>query len=193
MKNSQKIGGIGLLLIIVILWVYKGDSNTGSKVVKFMKEKTEQYAKSDDPEIRVEPGMELKSIFDMASFIKAPVESDNSDVMMPYLGNQTQRAELGRSTWHFLHTMAARYPVDPTKDQMKTVSTFITLFSSLYPCGGCAAHFKLLLKEDPPIVTSRDSLVMWFCRQHNKVNVRLKKPLFDCSSIGDRYPCGCIE
>lgn len=26
---------------------------------------------------------------------------------------------------------------------------------------------------------------------HNKVNVRLEKPQFDCNNLGDFYDCGC--
>lgn len=28
---------------------------------------------------------------------------------------------------------------------------------------------------------------------HNEVNKSLKKPLFDCSNIGDFYDCGCAD
>lgn len=31
----------------------------------------------------------------------------------------------------------------------------------------------------------------WACHVHNEVNKDLKKPLFDCSKIGDFYDCGC--
>eukprot|EP00834_Sanchytrium_tribonematis_P000757 NODE_14_length_51535_cov_1.125049.p35 type:complete len:178 gc:universal NODE_14_length_51535_cov_1.125049:11948-11415(-) len=175
----KKFAGLGLLGIIILLWVLKGDNNAV---------KGTAFSSSEQ-----NTSVQLDSIYDMERYINPPIESDNSDVMMPYLGNQTQRAELGHSTWHFLHTLAGRFPVDPTKDQQKAVLQFIHLFSQLYPCGNCAGHFQLLLKEDPPIVKSREDFVYWFCRQHNKVNVRLKKPMFDCSTIFERWQCGCIE
>jgi len=29
------------------------------------------------------------------------------------------------------------------------------------------------------------------CAVHNKVNIRLEKPEFDCAYLGDTYDCGC--
>jgi FAD-linked sulfhydryl oxidase len=29
------------------------------------------------------------------------------------------------------------------------------------------------------------------CFVHNKVNERLKKPIFDCAHLDDEYDCGC--
>ena len=185
----RRVVGIGLFFVVIILWLFKGGS-TAIIPNNFEPKLPNGSDKINQDFVKV---VNMKSIFDMESFIKPPVESDNSDVMMPYLGNQTQRAELGHSTWHFLHTLAARFPISPTDEQQKAVIEFIHLFSRLYPCGNCAGHFQLLLKEDPPSVSSRDELVYWFCRQHNKVNVRLKKPLFDCSTIYERWQCGCIE
>lgn len=43
------------------------------------------------------------------------------------------RAELGRATWKYFHTMLARYPEDPTEEQQETLRSFIYLFARLYP------------------------------------------------------------
>lgn len=43
------------------------------------------------------------------------------------------RAELGRATWKYFHTMLARYPEHPTQEQRETLHSFIYLFSRLYP------------------------------------------------------------
>lgn len=109
----------------------------------------------------------------------------------PAMTNATAKAELGRSTWRFLHTMMARFPENPTPQQSEDLRKFIHLFSLLYPCGDCAAHFQQLLKEWPPQVGSRHNAELWLCNAHNAVNTRLHKPQFDCTKLNETYDCGC--
>ncbi|KJZ73013.1 hypothetical protein HIM_07585 [Hirsutella minnesotensis 3608] len=113
------------------------------------------------------------------------------DSIAPKLENATLKAELGRATWKFLHTMVAKYPEKPTPDDRKTLELFFLSFGRLYPCGDCARHFRGLLKEMPPQTSSRNAAAGWLCEAHNRVNKRLKKPVFDCNNIGDFYDCGC--
>ncbi|PYI10612.1 FAD dependent sulfhydryl oxidase Erv2 [Aspergillus sclerotiicarbonarius CBS 121057] len=115
------------------------------------------------------------------------------EVVMPKLGNATAKAELGRATWKYFHTMLARYPEDPTEEQQETLRSFIYLFARLYPCGECASHFQGHLKSYPPQVSSRNAAAGWGCFIHNEVNTMLEKPIFDCNNIGDFYDCGCAE
>jgi FAD-linked sulfhydryl oxidase len=111
----------------------------------------------------------------------------------PKLENATLKAELGRATWKFLHTMVARFPDEPTTSDRTALETFIHLFGRLYPCGECARHFRQLLAEYPPQTSSRNAAAGWLCFAHNVVNERLEKPIFDCNNIGDFYDCGCGE
>lgn len=105
--------------------------------------------------------------------------------------NSTFRAELGRATWKFLHTMVAQFPEKPLDSERKTLEIFFYLFARLYPCGDCARHFRKVLKKYPPQTSSRNAAAGWLCAAHNIVNQRLKKPDFDCTKIGDFYDCGC--
>ena len=89
--------------------------------------------------------------------------------------------------------MAGKFPQTPTQDEQNSLLDFIFLFARLYPCGECAAHFKLVLEKYPPQVSSRQAISQWACKVHNVVNERLKKPIFDCSKVGDMYKCGCSE
>ncbi|KAM0756565.1 hypothetical protein T439DRAFT_282338 [Meredithblackwellia eburnea MCA 4105] len=115
-------------------------------------------------------------------------------VIMPKLKNETLKAELGRSTWKLLHTMAARFPTNPTDNERDTFKEFIYLFSRLYPCGECAAEFQALLKKYPPQTSSRSAASLHLCHLHNMVNARLGKPEFDCecsANLVGVYDCGC--
>lgn len=111
----------------------------------------------------------------------------------PKLGNETAKAELGRATWKFFHTVMARFPEKPTEEESKTLRTFIYAFQRVYPCGECAEHFGELLRKFPPQTSSRNAAAGWACHVHNQVNKRLKKEIFDCNNIGDFYDCGCAE
>lgn len=41
------------------------------------------------------------------------------------LGHATSKEELGRATWTFLHTLAAQYPVHPTRSQERDVKKMV--------------------------------------------------------------------
>lgn len=98
--------------------------------------------------------------------------------------------ELGRSTWTFLHTMAAYYPDRPTTHQQSDMTSFIQLFSKFYPCGYCASHLRAEMEHSPPDTSSRTGLAQWFCKMHNEVNERLGKPLYDCGKVDERWRDG---
>ncbi|RFU31223.1 hypothetical protein B7463_g5113, partial [Scytalidium lignicola] len=111
----------------------------------------------------------------------------------PKLENATLKAELGNAAWKLLHTTMAKFPDKPTEDDSLALKSYVHLFARLYPCGDCARHFQKILAKFPPQVSSRSSAAAWACHVHNEVNTRLKKPLFDCSKIGDFYDCGCAD
>ena len=97
---------------------------------------------------------------------------------------------LGRATWTFLHSMAAYYPTEPSREKQKDMNDFLTAFSKVYPCGHCAEHMRAEMEIVPPQVHSRDALSLWLCTFHNKVNEMLGKPIFDCSRVLDRWRFG---
>jgi mitochondrial FAD-linked sulfhydryl oxidase len=98
--------------------------------------------------------------------------------------------ELGRSSWTFLHTLAAYYPSNPTAEKQRDTRNFLELFSKLYPCGHCAEHMQAEMEIDPPNVTNREALSLWLCLFHNKVNELVGKPIFDCSRVMERWRTG---
>lgn len=122
---------------------------------------------------------------------KSPVEDAVPGAYAPKMSNNTAREELGRATWKFLHTLTMRFPEHPTAQQSQDFKEFFRLFSLLYPCGDCAAHFQALLREMPPQAASRRNAALWLCGAHNKVNARLGKSQFDCDKLDSAYDCGC--
>ncbi|KAJ5923806.1 FAD-linked sulfhydryl oxidase ERV2 [Penicillium verhagenii] len=114
-------------------------------------------------------------------------------VVMPKLGNETVKAELGRATWKYFHTVMARFPEKPTQDEQDALRTYIHLFARLYPCGECAEHFQQHINKYPPQVSSRKAAAGWACFVHNEVNEMLGKPEFDCNNLGSFYDCGCAD
>jgi hypothetical protein len=50
-----------------------------------------------------------------------------------------------------------------------------------------------MIRLHPPEehLKSRDALAQYLCKLHNKVNLRLHHPIFDCNLVGDRWKCGC--
>lgn len=90
-------------------------------------------------------------------------------------------AELGRSSWTLLHCMAAWYPDQPTTQQKSRITNFFGALADFYPCPWCADDFQQNLEKTPVKADSRDDLCLWLCDQHNRVNKKLGKPLFDCN------------
>ncbi|KAH0534189.1 hypothetical protein FGG08_007215 [Glutinoglossum americanum] len=110
----------------------------------------------------------------------------HGEVIMPTLGNETQKAELGRAAWKLFHTIMARFPDKPTTDESTALEAYVHLFARLYPW---QAH----MHTDCLQTSSRSSAAAWACHVHNIVNKSLQKPVFDCSKIGEFYKCGCAD
>lgn len=102
-------------------------------------------------------------------------------------------AELGRSTWTYLHSLAAYYPDKPTVEEKADVKSLLSSFSRTYPCKWCVSHMLPYMANKPPEVESRTALSRWMCEMHNDVNHRLGKPQFDCNKVDERWLTGCDE
>lgn len=98
------------------------------------------------------------------------------------------KEELGRATWTLLHTLAAQWPQQPTRQQQKDVESLVSTLTRIYPCAECAAHFREIVRLNPPSAKSQQALEQWMCEVHNSVNESLGKPLFNCRAAGLRWP-----
>lgn len=102
--------------------------------------------------------------------------------------------ELGRSTWTFLHTTAAKYPERPAEEDARAFRDLMHSVARLYPCSYCARELREDLKKHPDIpVDNRRAVEQWMCALHNRVNRRLGKPQFDCRLAHRRWLTGCSE
>ena len=90
-------------------------------------------------------------------------------------------AELGRSSWKLLHSMAAWYPDTPTTEQKTKMRNFYDTLAEFYPCTYCAQDFQESIEQSPVKVESRKDLCLWLCKQHNLVSEKLGQPLFKCN------------
>lgn len=88
---------------------------------------------------------------------------------------------LGRSTWAFLHTTAAYYPLRASPSHKLSMFRLLRSVSLLYPCVPCAEDFQGDLEVHPPDLTGREGLSRWLCERHNTVNRKLGKEEFECS------------
>ncbi|ONL94599.1 Augmenter of liver regeneration [Zea mays] len=97
------------------------------------------------------------------------------------------KEEVGRATWMLLHTIAAQFPDEPTRQQRRDAKELMHIISRLYPCKECADHFKEVLKANPVQAGSQADFSQWLCYVHNVVNRSLGKPIFPCQRVTARW------
>jgi len=95
--------------------------------------------------------------------------------------------------WTILHMMTGSFPEDITPELRRKWNTFVILFGQFYPCKLCSSHFLKMQKEIQPFSGStKDELMMHLCEMHNRVNVRLDKPVHNCTNVKKEWnTCGC--
>lgn len=103
------------------------------------------------------------------------------------------KEELGRHTWALLHTIASSFPSIPSEEERKNAENFLVSLASVYPCKICGKHFKEMLQNYPIKDSSREEFAYYLCDLHNKVNIRLGKPEYDCRKTFEIWggDCGC--
>ncbi|CAL5196495.1 unnamed protein product [Lathyrus oleraceus] len=125
--------------------------------------------------------------------IKAPFVKTTSSVQLhdPVVKGKSStpvtKEDLGRATWTFLHTLAAQYPDNPTRQQKKDVKELVQILSRMYPCSECANHFKEVLRSNPVQSGSHAEFSQWLCHVHNVVNRSIGKPVFPCERVDARW------
>ena len=151
-------------------------------------------------------GQEITSNDKEATNVPTPIISKQDNVVVESVdeglipGSRTYMKEdppdvqkLGAASWTFLHSMAAKYPDNPTQEERQDMREFLKLFSHVYPCTWCAYDFEKYITKHSPRVESKEELSRWLCDAHNHVNVKLGKPKFDCNFWKQRWKDGWDE
>jgi len=136
-------------------------------------------------------GKPCRACSDFKSWMKTGQKAKNKTIPKPTKPCPPDVNEIGRSSWTLLHTMSVYLPEKELSEQQKTdASQLMSILSRSYPCNHCAEDLKQDLKDDPPKVQTGKQFAHWLCQLHNKVNVKLGKPEFDCSQTYKRWRDG---
>lgn len=91
----------------------------------------------------------------------------------PDVCSVSNKEELGRSTWYFLHSIVEN--VEYTEENNIFFTQIIQGLPHIYPCGECRGHLKQMNLS--PIKMTKQ----WMCEFHNNVSKTINKTLFNCS------------
>ena len=87
-------------------------------------------------------------------------------------GCDLDREKVGTSAWYLLHEIV-KHGDDEYEHAFRTL---MHTLSVLYPCKECRAHIKEYIGTHRVEMSEQ-----WMCDFHNDVNVRLGKPIFNCT------------
>ena len=95
----------------------------------------------------------------------------------------------GNHAWNFLHACAYEYPAKPTEGDKRAAANLFRSLGHMLPCKDCCRNYQREVKEDPveEPLGSRDELLAWLLRLHNKVNRRLGKPTLTAEQLHEKY------
>ena len=82
----------------------------------------------------------------------------------------------GPSGWHFIHSVALTFPVEPSKETIKQYQKFFAAVGEVLPCELCRENFKEKMKDSPPKYESAAGLFKWTVDIHNMVNKENGRP-----------------
>lgn len=93
----------------------------------------------------------------------------------------------GPHGWNWIHTVAIRYPLNPTTEDARVAFRRIWNFASRLPCAECRDHATSYILQRPPSLASTHSLQEWVWRFHNATNLRLGKPFTTAAAYRSAY------
>jgi len=100
-------------------------------------------------------------------------------------------SEWGPAAWKFLHAITFSYPDNPNLSEQRDAENLFSSLKSLLPCEACRNHYVSEISVNPPDTRSRATLSAWLVDLHNRVNLRLGKPIFSYASAESMYSSQC--
>lgn len=95
----------------------------------------------------------------------------------------SQKDAIGRSTWRLLHAIADLNEDDD--DCRKHLAHLLDALAAVYPCVECRRHIRQFISHSvsqKPMKTPQCTNE-WMCDFHNVVNMRLQKPIYNCTLL----------
>lgn len=93
----------------------------------------------------------------------------------------------GNACWYMFHSMAVKLK-DEYSNEIQNILKHIIMICGNLPCPECSNHAsKILKKLNKKNIRTQDNLIEVLWDFHNKVNIRLKKPVFSRESHDKLY------
>lgn len=117
-----------------------------------------------------------------------------------YKGVVYQPKIWGNAGWTMMHTATFHYSEKPDKDEKQRMKIFLIVMPFMLPCGICGVEFAKHVNElKDSDLASRKAISSWLVKVHNKVNLRLGKPIMTYEEAEQHYlhkaniPLTCAE
>jgi hypothetical protein len=103
------------------------------------------------------------------------------------------KMDWGPAGWKFLHSLTFAYPHSPTLEQQRSADSFFESLANLLPCDACQDHYREEFRLRPVDSRSQATLSSWLVDLHNRVNVRLNKPIVSYTQASQLYSSQCTQ
>ncbi len=112
-----------------------------------------------------------------------PTAEDLARVELVKAELKVRRDQVTRRLWADLHRRA----LTTTIINPEVEAAWLRKFDERVPCGECQSHWRRLLKQDPPDLSSPGGYFAWTVLMHNRVNERLGKPTATVEQARERW------